>query len=288
MKYGLYMPPAGDLADAAVLANLAKDAEQAGWDGFFIWDHISVDWSGRLVDTWVALTAIALKTNHIHFGPMVTPMPRRHPWKLARETATLDNLAPGRLILGVGLGYYPSENLNEPSDNKIRAQLTDEGLEILVGLWSGKPFSYKSNNYSIENAVFLPTPIQTPRIPVWIAAKWPKMAPLKRAAQWDGIYPLSFKNPKEGLSLNEIRDICTSIKKYRTRSTDSFDIVCSGTTLGENLEQDAEMVASFAEAGATWWFENINPWRFGHERSSDRNWPIEKIFERVRIGPPKS
>ena len=91
MYYGVSLPPFGDYADARTLANLAHEAEQVGWDGFFLWDHIVYDptWY-PMVDPWVGLTAIALHTSRIRLGTMVTPVARRRPWKLARETVSVD------------------------------------------------------------------------------------------------------------------------------------------------------------------------------------------------------
>ncbi|HSB02371.1 MAG TPA: LLM class flavin-dependent oxidoreductase, partial [Anaerolineales bacterium] len=182
MKYGLYLPNFGAFADARLLANLARDAEQAGWDGFFLWDHIARPWVTQVVDTWVALSAIALNTTTIRFGPLVTPLPRRRPWKLARETASLDQLSAGRLILGIGTGGIGGlvkewENFGEELDLRTRAEMLDEGLDILTGLWSGKPFAYTGRHYQVKDTEFIPAPIQSPRVPIWVAGNWPHKAP---------------------------------------------------------------------------------------------------------------
>ena len=174
MKYGLYLPNFGAFGETRLLADLAHDAEQAGWDGFFIWDHIARPWTTQVVDTWVALTAIAQRTSRIRFGPLVTPLARRRPWKVARETVSLDRLSEGRLILGVGLGGSGGQsvewaNFAEELDLRTRAEMLDEGLDILTGLWSGKPFSYNGQHYQVNDSLFLPTPIQSPRIPIWVA-----------------------------------------------------------------------------------------------------------------------
>src|SRR5262245_56986654 len=120
----------GVLGYVQPLARLARAAEEAGWDGFFIWDVFGGDTAELtpVVCPWIALAAIAATTERIRFGPMVTPLPRRRPWKLAREAASLDHLSNGRLILGVGIGTPPSEfaRFGEEADPKIRAEMLDE------------------------------------------------------------------------------------------------------------------------------------------------------------------
>src|SRR5579884_3931949 len=146
MRYALNLPAFGEFADVRVLAALAREAEDAGWDGFFIWDHIQSERGRSVADPWVALAAIAVKTERIRIGALVTPLPRRRPWKFARETATLDHLSGGRLIVGVGIGgewYREYSAFGEPVDDKTHAAQLDEGLDVLVGLWSGEPFSYE-------------------------------------------------------------------------------------------------------------------------------------------------
>jgi alkanesulfonate monooxygenase SsuD/methylene tetrahydromethanopterin reductase-like flavin-dependent oxidoreductase (luciferase family) len=193
MKYAINIINFGDCGDAATLAELARTAEDVGWDGFFVWDHIA--WDGRImpmVDPWVALTAIATSTNRIRIGAMVTPLPRRRPWKFARETVSLDYLSAGRMIVGVGIGDALAEfkNLGEVADPKTRGAMLDEGLQVVNGLWSGKPFSFVGEHYTVKDAQFLPATLQQPRIPIWVGGKWPNRAPFRRAAQWDGVFPI--------------------------------------------------------------------------------------------------
>src|SRR5690348_5279774 len=124
MRYAINTPNFGAFSDARVMADLAREAEEAGWDGFFIWDHIGHHWPAPTADPWVELTAMALATERIKLGTMVTPLPRRRPWKLARETVTLDRLSGGRLILGVGIGTdFAGEysGYSEPADDKTHA-----------------------------------------------------------------------------------------------------------------------------------------------------------------------
>ena len=183
MKRGIFVAPFGELFDPRVLARLAASAEEAGWDGFFLWDHIQ--YSPRtleVADPWVALTAIALATERVAIGPLVTPIARRRPHKLARETITLDHVSGGRLVLGVGLGsdnHGELEDFGEETDPRERARQLDAGLERLVGHWRD----------------FAPPPIQRPRIPVWVAARYPNRRPLKRAVRWDGLFPIDLPGP---------------------------------------------------------------------------------------------
>src|SRR3990172_5166253 len=155
MHYGIYTPNYGAEMSARALAELAREAEEAGWEGFFIWDHIQVSKSLRapVLDPWVTLAAIAVNTKRIRLGAAITPVARRRPWKLARETVTLDHLSNGRLIFGVGLGYQSGEfeDFGEEGDPKILAEKLDEGLDILAGLWSGEPFSYRGKHYQVND-----------------------------------------------------------------------------------------------------------------------------------------
>src|SRR5262249_11423353 len=195
MQYGIHRPPFGPYGDARVLAELAAEAEKAGWDGFFLWDDITTAPPIPVGDTWVALTAIALGTKRLRLGPLVTPLPRRRPWKVARETVSLDHLSHGRLILGVGSGGSPDEfdDLGEEVSAKARAAMLDEGLEVLAGLWSAAPLHFEGTHYHVHGAQFLPRPLQTPRIPVWVAGGWPHTAPFRRASRWDGVFPLDVR-----------------------------------------------------------------------------------------------
>src|SRR5262249_15676842 len=154
-----------------------------GWDGFFLYDQIASEGPKRLIDPLVALTAIALNTERIRFGPLVTPLARRRPWKVAREAATLAHLSHGRVVLGVGLGAdrHEFDDLGETEDPKTRAAMLDESLDVLTGLWSGAPFSYSGQHYRLREALFLPPPVQTPRIPIWVGGIWPTRAPFRRA-----------------------------------------------------------------------------------------------------------
>jgi predicted enzyme related to lactoylglutathione lyase len=197
MRFGVYVPNFGEYADPERLLELARDAESARWEGFFLYDHIVPDAHGcrpddAIVDPWIALAAIAAVTERIRLGPLVTALARRRPWKLAREVASLDHLSRGRVVLGVGLGGRPAfESFGEEADERVRAQKLDEALEILVRLWSAEPTRFEGRHLRVNGVRFLPAPLQRPRPPVWVAGIWPGGAPFRRAARFDGVFPLS-------------------------------------------------------------------------------------------------
>jgi probable F420-dependent oxidoreductase len=281
VKYGIYMPPGEDFADPRILADLAQDAEQAGWDGFFIWDHMVLGCSDRVLDPWVGLAAVAMVTSRMRIGTMVTPLPRRRPWKLARETATLDRLSNGRLILGVGIGIGQAEwgDLGEQADPKIRGEMLDEALQVLSGLWSGETFSFQGKHFQVKNARFLPTPLQ-PRIPIWVGGFWPNSAPMRRAARWDGVFPL-FNVWQDPQKLAVFREAVAFIREQKP-ANQPFDILAIG---GTKSNRDNEAPRAYEEAGATWWMEAVDPWDFGWPDSGP--WPVEDMRRRVRTGPPR-
>jgi alkanesulfonate monooxygenase SsuD/methylene tetrahydromethanopterin reductase-like flavin-dependent oxidoreductase (luciferase family) len=287
MKYGLYLPNFGAFADARLLADLARDAEQAAWQGFFIWDHISRSWSPPVVDTWVALSAITSHTTTIRFGPLVTPLPRRRPWKVARETASLDQLSEGRLVLGVGTGGLGGmtvewANFGEELDLRTRAEMLDEGLDILAGLWSGKPFAFTGKHYQVKEAQFTPTPIQLPRIPIWVGGNWPHKAPFRRAARWDGTMPqVDLKQGDEFAQLKQAIEYSLQQRK----SEAAFEVVYSTSLIpGSDPARTAERIAGYEEAGVTWLLEQLYPQHFGGDWQGD--WPVEAMRQRIRRGPP--
>ena len=279
MKYSINIPNFG-FQNPQEISKLAREAEDSGWDGFFIWDHVALmeDFNTSFLDPWVALSAIAIETKRIKIGTMITPIPRRRPWKLARETTSLDHLSNGRLILGVGLGTpeYDFTTFGEDFNVKTRAKKLDEGLEILQGLWSGKPFSYEGDFFQIKEVRFSPTPFND-TIPIWVAGTWPYKKPFHRAALYDGVFPISVNWPKS-LTPDDLRQIIDIIQQKRTHSK-HFDVVIAGNTPGDRMKGDL-IVKPYKDAGATWWCENINLLRFSNS--------LSQLLERIRQGPPKS
>jgi len=287
MNFGLYLPNFGAFGDARVLANLAHEAEQVGWNGFFIWDHIVRPWTTPVVDTWIALSAIALNTTTIRFGPLVTALPRRRPWKLARETVSLDHLSGGRFILGVGLGSSGGQivewaNFGEELDLRTRGEMLDEGLDILTGLWSGESFTYTGQHYQVKDSQFAPTPIQSPRIPIWVAGNWPHKAPFRRAARWDGMIPQV--DLKQGDELTQLKQ-AIQYTQERRKNEASYEVVYSPAPIpGNDPAKVAEWIARYTEVGVTWLLEELYPQHFGGEWQG--NWPVEAMRQRIIQGPP--
>jgi alkanesulfonate monooxygenase SsuD/methylene tetrahydromethanopterin reductase-like flavin-dependent oxidoreductase (luciferase family) len=187
------LPNVGDYGDPRLLLELGGLAERSGWDGVFIWDHVAYRERGwPVADPYVALAAIAAVTSRVRLGVLVSALARRRPWKFARETASLDVISAGRLIVGVGSGSQAHEEFaafGEDADPRVRAARLDEGLDIVLGLWTGEPFAYRGRYYSVEETVFRPRPVQRPRVPVWVAGRWPARRPFQRAARFDGVFP---------------------------------------------------------------------------------------------------
>lgn len=283
MKFGVTLPAFDALSDIHRLVQLAVDAEAAGWDGFFLWDHV-VNNAYHMLDPYIAIAAIAAHTQQIKLGVMVTAVARRRPWKLAREMVTLDHLSNGRLIFGAALGSPEDYGIfGEDEDNRTRAQKLDEGLDILTGLWTGETFSYHGTHYQLDPVQFLPKPQQQPRIPVWIGGGWDKLNPLKRAVKYDGYFPLKFG---DNLSIDEWQGIREDINQHRTSDT-PFDLIHGGY-LPDEPDAAAEMVAPYAEFGIDWWIENIEPFRYG--LGWDKPIPLNMIEDmemRIRRGAPK-
>jgi alkanesulfonate monooxygenase SsuD/methylene tetrahydromethanopterin reductase-like flavin-dependent oxidoreductase (luciferase family) len=277
VRYGIYVPNFGDYGDARRLAALARDAEDARWDGFFLWDHVARPFATDMVDPWIALTAIAMATKTIRIGALVTPLPRRRPWKVARETASLDQLSGGRLVFGAGTGSAGGRavewaSFGEQMDARMRGAMLDEGLEILTGLWSGAPFQFRGKHYHVDEALFLPRPVQFPRIPIWVAGYWPNKSPFRRAARWDGVFPLA--QTSAFVPPEQLREIVAYVRAQRADAS-PFDVVALGVTSAGRA--DTDRVVATRAAGATWWLERVH---------GDRG-SFEEMRERVRQGPPR-
>lgn len=278
MKHGVDFPPFEEFADPRFMAEMAYEAEQAGWDGVFMWDHVWLGMREPFIDPWVALSAIAMRTERVRIGAMVTPLARRRPWMVARATVSLDHLSNGRLIFGAGLGS-PADTefgaFGEETDNRVRARKLDEGLDVLAGLWSGEPFSYEGQEYRIDDVTFRPKPVQQPRIPVWVGGQWPNRAPFRRAARWDGAFPTA-NDGNTPITPDILREIDNYVKERRT-SDGPFDLVAGAENPMDDPSELADRVSALEEAGLTWAIYSFGSW----------NGTMEGTRERVRQGPPR-
>ncbi|MBT3535193.1 MAG: LLM class flavin-dependent oxidoreductase [Rhodospirillaceae bacterium] len=275
MKYAVQIPNFGLVGEARILADLAALAEEHHWDAMFIWDHLQWPNSEPCVDPWVALTAMAMQTEKLTIGPMVTALPRRDIGKLARETISVDRLSGGRLKLGAGLGWQTIPEyggFGHEQDLRIRAAMLDEGLEVLTALWSGQPVSHSGKYYRVECEAFN-QPVQSPRIPIWVGGLWPSVKPFRRAAKWDGILPIS-KKALEGkqISPEELIEIRDQLEEFGADLSD-YDISIAGTT---QCAEDNEIPKAYANVGATWWIESGMAWLSS----------LEDLESRIRRGPP--
>lgn len=271
MHYGFVIPG----GDVEILVDVAQEIEAAGWDAVFVADGIYG------TDPWVSLAAIAVRTQRVRIGTLLTPASRRRPWKLASETATLDRLSNGRVILTVGLGAIDTgfEKVGEQTDRKVRAQLLDESLELVTAFWSGKPFHYDGIHYHVHWDVDRSyTPVQTPRIPIWVVGAWPRERSMQRALRYDGLLPVKMQadGSFSTITPTDIQDIKRFVDEQRAEQT-PFDIVVEGVTPLDAPEQAVAVVSPFAEAGATWWIESM--------------WTVpggmDTVRARIKEGPPR-
>jgi alkanesulfonate monooxygenase SsuD/methylene tetrahydromethanopterin reductase-like flavin-dependent oxidoreductase (luciferase family) len=295
MRFSVNIPNFGDFADPRNVATVASTAEQCGWDGLFVWDHILHRRHGDrpFGDPWMLLTAAALATSRIKLGPLLTPVPRYLPQQLARQVATLDNVSGGRVIFAAGLGgpiedeYLSFGDATEP---RQLAERLDEGLELLTRFWSGKAVEHHGRHYEVRDARLLPATVQAPRPPVWIGGFWPRRAPMRRAARWDGAVPL-FETARHGHipSVAEVRDLVGFVNEQRAeqgreqtqpgQAKHSFEFVLGGATPLDVAEAQ-DVIGPLRDAGATWWDERqiqLGP-------DLDR---LAPVLRRVEAGPPR-
>ena len=265
-------------ASPRTTANLAKVAEDAGWDGIFLGDAI---WTH---DPMVSLSAAAMSTHRIRLGTMVVPVPLRRPWKLASETLALDHLSGGRLILGLGAGAvwmgwhaFP----DEPTDTKVRTGMLDETIDILTLMYQRKQFDYQGQYYHLKLTqldldYYPPKPIQQPRIPLWVPGIWPRMKSMRRILKCDGLLPqkMNEKGEFETVTREDLRQMKAYIDANRTLTT-PFDYVIEGKSGDLDASQQQALLQDWADAGATWWVESL--WEASEEQASAR----------LQLGPPK-
>jgi alkanesulfonate monooxygenase SsuD/methylene tetrahydromethanopterin reductase-like flavin-dependent oxidoreductase (luciferase family) len=267
--------------DPRTVAELAAEAEAAGWDGVFYYDAIAIG-DAPFFDPWVVMAAMAMRTERVRLGSIVTPPSRRRPWKLAREAMTLDRLSNGRLILPVGLGTLDDAgfaNVGEPTEARIRAEMLDESLAILTGLWTGDPFAFEGRHYRFGPMTFRPTPVQRPRIPIWVIGAWPHQRSMRRAIRWDGIYVQAQDvDRKPASGPDPIRDVVSYVRRERPSDrAKPFDVIVEGTTPADDPAAAAALARAYADAGATWWIE-----------ADWTNASVDLMRARIGAGPPRS
>ena len=278
MHYGIVLTTGGP----RLAAELAAQAEDAGWDGVFTYDAIGIG-DGEMYDPWIVLAAIATRTERVTIGAAVFAPARRRPWKLAREAVSLDLLSNGRLVLPVGLGATDDlgfGNVGEPTAARARAERLDEALAIIDGLQTGEPFAFEGEHYRFGAMTFRPRPVQRPRIPVWVVGSWPHERSMRRAARWDGIYvqvTTADGKPASGPEvLPEIVDWLRSERPPELRGR-PFEIVVDGVTPADDPARAAAIAGAYEAGGATWWIEA--DWEAVTE---------DALRARIAAGPPRA
>lgn len=277
MRFGLFLPPFDEFADPGRVVELAVAAEEAGWQGLFLWDHILAGVGRPVADPWITMAGIATATRTIRFGAMVTPLARRRPWILARQIASLDRLSGGRLTVGIGLGedgWHEFSSFGEAPSAVSRGRLLDESLSLLQNLLSGEPVDHRGEAYTVSSIAFLPPPLQQP-LPIWGAGEWPHRRPLARAARLQGFFPI-FAGGNRSMSPDP-----TQVREIRRLLGDrgappKFDLVVTWALSLEPRDRLAAAVAELDEAGVTWALEAFAP----------GNPPASEVDEIVRRGPP--
>jgi alkanesulfonate monooxygenase SsuD/methylene tetrahydromethanopterin reductase-like flavin-dependent oxidoreductase (luciferase family) len=285
LRFSINIPNFGDFADARTVALVALAAEQAGWDGLFVWDHVVHRRHSRpFGDPWMLLTAAALATSRIRLGTLVTPVARRRPQQLARQVATLDAVSGGRVIFGAGLGG-PIEDeygsFGEPTDPVVLAERLDEGLDLLRRFWSGEQVNHDGKHFQVRDVTLLPASIQRPHPPVWIGGYWPHRRPMRRAARWDGAAPM-FVDARHGHvpPVDQVRDLVAYIHRHRSdeRRDRPFDIVLGGVSPGDPVKA-RDLLGPLVDVGATWWDER----QLQSRAELDR---LAPVLSRIEQGPP--
>lgn len=281
----MVLPNTGLFADPRLLSELGRDAEEAGWDGVFVWDSLTVAMEDPRLrpacDPWIALGLIAAATSRVTIGTMITPLTRRRPWVVAQETVTLDQLSGGRFVLPVGLGALDDgafSKVNEETDRVVRAQRLDESLRILAGVWTGDPVTFEGEHFRVHDLNILPPSVQRPRIPVWVVALWPRRKSMARALKWDGIIPSVQRSDgsRHDPTSEDVRAIRSDIQG---RVGPDYDLVVEIDTSGKERSEAAALAAEYADAGTTWWLEAV--WQQMYEHPGD----VAPLRSRIAAGP---
>jgi alkanesulfonate monooxygenase SsuD/methylene tetrahydromethanopterin reductase-like flavin-dependent oxidoreductase (luciferase family) len=282
MRYALSLGNGGPAADPRTMVELAALAEDSGWDAVFLEDYIV--YQGKVgtptFDPWIILAAMATATRRVLLGPMVTPLPRRRPWKLAMEAVSLDHLSGGRVVLGIGAGDTAEASFvaaGEPRERRVAAEMLDEGLEILPALLAGEEVSHQGKHYRIDGLRLTPGPPRQRRIPTWIGGDWLVRGVRRRLVRWgDGSCLYRGTPGTEGsgtVTAQDVRDLLALVERERG-SADGFDVCVGGQERRPDSDQERDLVRSAAAAGATWWQEWVAPAELGPTREAIRRGPV--------------
>jgi alkanesulfonate monooxygenase SsuD/methylene tetrahydromethanopterin reductase-like flavin-dependent oxidoreductase (luciferase family) len=277
VRYGIFLPPFDELSDPRRVAALAAEAEQLGWDGMFVWDHMLAEPGMAVADPWIVMAAMAMSTTRLRMGPMVTPLARRRPWVLARQIASLDQLSGGRLTVGVGLGddgWREFSSFGDETSPRLRGEMLDESLHILQALLTGSAVEFAGRHFSVNTTPFLPRPVQDP-VPFWAAVRWPNRKPLARAASLPGCFPIfadSGQRPAPPAEA-ELAELRSALSDLGAPAGHDLALRVALHRLPES--ERAGVAAALAEAGVTWLLEAFAP---GQEAAQIEAW--------VRAGPP--
>jgi alkanesulfonate monooxygenase SsuD/methylene tetrahydromethanopterin reductase-like flavin-dependent oxidoreductase (luciferase family) len=271
MRYGVVLPG----GNATQQLELAVLAEEAGWDGVFVWEGVYG------IDAWGLLCAMAVRTGRVRLGTLLTPLPWRRPWKVASQAATLDQLSNGRAILAVGLGAYPEMEMGtgELSDRRERAERLDEGIDLIRTLWSGGR-TYQGRHFAFDGTehgelVDLSRPVQE-HLPIWVVGRWPRPKSMRRAARCDGVVP-EYSVVGAPPTSQDRRELRTWLTEHGAKP--DIDVIADGQTGGQDPES-VSSVAAHRDAGCTWWLEVR--WEGTAEGS-----PYELMRARIAAGPPR-
>lgn len=276
MRFGFVLPG----GSAREQLGLAVAADKAGWDAVFVWE------GPYGVDAWSLLAAMAVRTERVRLGTMLTPLPWRRPWKVASQALTLDELSGGRAILAVGLGAVDTMLgvTNDPTDRRVRAELLDEGIDLIAGLWEGR-FRFEGSHHQLDlttrpdlaNRI---RPVQQPRVPIWVVGAWPHPKSMRRVLRCDGLLPVCMEDGK----FREIKpdDISAMIEWLDANGgrRPGFDVVMEGETPADDAAAATEMVRQWADAGCTWWLDSRWEVPKGHDA-------MTVVRDRIEAGPPR-
>ncbi len=266
MRYGAVLP-GGTATEQLELALLA---EQAGWDGVFVWE------AAYGPDAWGMLSAMAVRTERVRLGTLLTPLPWRRPWKVASQVATLDQLSGGRAILAVGVGATDTElpDTGEVTGLRDRAELLDEGIDLIRTLWDGgtsyhgRHYAYQTGRLDLGSAA---RPVQR-RIPIWVVGVWPAQKSMRRTLRCDGVIPQygALGHEPQPADASAVRDWLSE-----HGAAAGFDVIADGETPAADPAAAAAVAASWAQAGCSWWLET--------------RWEArDQMRERLAAGPPRA